>query len=381
MDPQLTLGDLSKNISPLAGFSPAVPKPDGFWSSNPIFSFINNVSTTISNHRSSLDLVNPGTMENINKEVTRDVFLNQYAFTGLRAELNKMFSVSPVFQTSHSFSIGGQTPPYSFVSMVANDKVFMQGSVDNDLSLSGRFHYNWDKHILSKTTVQFSKDQPSMVQMELDYLGNDFSLNLKSLNPNFIGSEFQGVLVGSILQSITSKLSLGLETVYSSMQPGMPGDAAISFYSRYDAKDWIASAQLQGSGALIGSFWRKVSDKVEAGLETSIQAGVQPVLNEMMQPVYQTVIDATTTIGAKYEFRQSIYRGQIDSNGKIGCFLEHRVLPTAGLLVSAELDQAKNTAKIGLGLQLEFAGSEEIMMMQNGLIDANGNPVPGAQQM
>ncbi len=50
-----------------------------------------------------------------------------------------------------------------------------------------------------------------------------------------------------------------------------------------------------------------------------------------------------------------------------------------------EFAQAKQVEadklKLGLGLQFESAGNEQLMMMQQGLVDANGNPIPGAAQL
>lgn len=377
----LPIGDLSQishiPTSILASQKQEAPKVDGFWSSNPIFSYLNNVYSNVAEHRASLNLVNPGTIENLTAEVSRSVFLNQYFFTGLRADLNKAFSMNPAFQTSHTFSIGSQSiPPYAFSALYATESFFAQGNIDNDFSLSGRLNYSWDKANISKATLQIAKGQPTMLQLEQDYQANDFSLNLKALNPSFLDDgKFSGVAVASILQSITPKLAVGLETVYSA-QPSMPGDAAVSYVARYNNANWIATAQLQAQGSLIASFYRKVADNVEAGLETQLTTQLIPTAAGV-QPVFEGV----TTIGAKYEYRQSVFRGQIDSKGKVSSFLERRVLPTVSVIFCGEIDQAKAASKIGVGLTFETAGSEQLAMMQQGLIDANGNPVPGAPQM
>ncbi|KAI3406504.1 TOM40 [Candida oxycetoniae] len=372
--------DVSKlSVPTLPGVTPALPKSNSLWSSNPVFSYLNDVYTTISEHRKNLGLTNPGTIENLNKEVSRDVFLNQYFFTGLRADLNKAFSMSPAFQTSHTLSMGSQVlPPYAFSALYAADDFFLQGNIDNDMSFSGRINYGWDKANISKITLQLARSQPSMVQLEQDYQANDFSINLKTLNPNFLYGGFSGVAVASLLQSLTPKFALGLEAMYSK-QPLSPPDTAVSYVARYnnDGK-WIASAQIQAQGALIASFWRKVSDKVEAGLETQIAATMKQVADPLMGVGFEPVIDGTTTIGAKYEYRTAVFRGQLDSKGKVSAFLEKRILPTVSVLFSGEIDQFKNTSKLGLGLQFEAAGNEQLMLMQQGLIDANGNPVPGA---
>ena len=188
---------------------------------------------------------------------------------------------------------------------------------------------------------------------------------------------FSGVAVASLLQSLTPNLAVGLETMYSKQAGAAPPDSAVSYVARYNGGNWIASAQLQAQGALIASFWRKVTDKVEAGLETQIAATVKPVTDSLMgTPIgFEPVVEGQTTIGAKYEYRQSVFRGQIDSTGKVSAFMEKRVLPTVSVLFSGEIDHVKAASRLGLGLQFEAAGNEQLMMMQQGLIDANGNPI------
>ena len=54
----------------------------------------------------------------------RDVFLTNYAFSGMKAELGKTFCANPLFQIQHSFSAGSsQAAPWSFLSMYATDNV------------------------------------------------------------------------------------------------------------------------------------------------------------------------------------------------------------------------------------------------------------------
>lgn len=379
----LPLGDFSK-ISPLPNLTPEKVSSNSFWSSNPIFSFLNDSYRNISDHRRSLNLTNPGTIENLSKEVSRDVFLGQYFFTGLRADLNKAFSLSPAFQTSHTFSIGSRSiPPYAFSALYATDSFFAQGNIDNNLYFSGRLNYGWDKHNVSKVTLQFNDSQPPTVQLEQDYQAADSSINLKVLNPSVLeGGRFSGVCVGSILQSISPKLAVGLETVYAA-QVNTPADAGVSYVARYNAGPWIATAQLQSHGSLVASFWRKVAENVEAGLETTIASQLMPAAGDPMfgSNSLQLKAEATTTIGAKYEFRQSVFRGQIDSTGKVAAFLERRILPTVSVLFSGEIDQAESASKIGVGLTFETAGNEQLALMQQGLVDAEGNPIPGAPQL
>lgn len=373
------LADVSKLAVPtIPNPHQELPKQNGFWSSNPVFSYLNDVYTNVSEHRKSLGLTNPGTVENITKEVHRDVFLSQYFFTGLRADLNKSFSFDPAFQTSHAFSIGGDLPPYAFSALYARENMFAQGNVDNAFSVSGKVNYGWDQHNISKLTLQMAHGQPAMCQWEQDYNANDFSINFKALNPSFLSGAFTGVAVASLLQSLSPNLAVGVETTFSRQFASLPPDSVTSYFARYSAGNWIATAQLQGQGSLVATFWRKVSENVQAGLETQIVAGLRPVNNPLIGPTYEPIVDGVTTLGAKYEYRTAVFRGQLDTTGKTSVFLEKKVMPMLSVMFSGEIDHAKETSKVGAGLQVETAGSEQIFMMQNGLVDVNGNPIPGA---
>jgi mitochondrial import receptor subunit TOM40 len=88
------------------------------------FAQILNVYSAFQERREALGLANPGTVEGISREVTRDVFLNNSSFSGLRAELTKAFSAAPLFQVAHSLSMGSQLqPPYSYMVLYGSPRV------------------------------------------------------------------------------------------------------------------------------------------------------------------------------------------------------------------------------------------------------------------
>lgn len=98
--------------------------PLGFLYNNAVTVALGDTYTSFSERRAALGLSNPGTVENIAREVQRDVFLNNYTFSGLRADLTKAFSISPLFQVSHAFSMGSQgLPPYTFAALFGTNKV------------------------------------------------------------------------------------------------------------------------------------------------------------------------------------------------------------------------------------------------------------------
>ena len=95
----------------------------GFLTNNALHSTFRDLYTTFSEKRDALGLSNPGTVENISREVQRDVFLTNSMFTGLRADITKVFSAAPMFQTSHAFATGSQgIPPYTFLATYGSPK-------------------------------------------------------------------------------------------------------------------------------------------------------------------------------------------------------------------------------------------------------------------
>jgi hypothetical protein len=98
--------------------------PLAFLYSNSVTAALLDNYRSFSERRGALRLPNPGTVDNIAREVQRDVFLTNYTFTGLRADLTKAFSISPLFQVSHAFSMGSQgLPPYTFAALFGTNKV------------------------------------------------------------------------------------------------------------------------------------------------------------------------------------------------------------------------------------------------------------------
>lgn len=92
--------------------------------SNGLLDPILDTIRSFQSRREALGLSNPGTVDQIAKEVQRDVFLTNQTFSGLRAELNKSFSIYPLFQISHAFSSGSQMlSPYTFLALYGTDNV------------------------------------------------------------------------------------------------------------------------------------------------------------------------------------------------------------------------------------------------------------------
>jgi mitochondrial import receptor subunit TOM40 len=91
---------------------------------NVITSAISDTYTNLSERRRLLGLSNPGTVDGIAREVQRDVLLSNYMFSGLRCDLQKVFSINPLFRLQHGFAMGSQAlPPWQLMALYGTSSV------------------------------------------------------------------------------------------------------------------------------------------------------------------------------------------------------------------------------------------------------------------
>ncbi|KAI0748336.1 eukaryotic porin-domain-containing protein [Daedaleopsis nitida] len=340
--------------------SPPAPGPSSS-SSRWQFGLYNRFATW----RKSLELPNPGTSENLNKEA-KNTLLNNYLFDGARAELSKSLSMNPMFSVTHSFNMGSQTipPSYGFGAMFINEQLFMHGNVDHEGNLSARINQGWSPSNISKVQTQLSSTPgQSVVQLEHDYIGSDYSINAKAVNPSPV--DLTGIYMGSYLQSLTKNIALGVEGIFQRPSPDM-SEFATAYLAKYTSTDksWIATAQLQGMGIIQASYWQKLSDKVDVAADLQVVAA----------PGRR---DALATLAARYELRMASFRAQLDSTGKVSAFLEQKFAPTFSFLVSGEIDHFKNSAKVGVGVMID---SNTMTPEEMGLVPPPGHlPTPMPQ--
>lgn len=178
----------------------------------------------------------------------------------------------------------------------------------------------------------------SQLSLEQDYHGDDFTAQLKSINPSVLEGGLTGMFIGSYLQSVTPRLSLGLEGILQRPGGGMGPEVALSYAARYKGDDWIGSLQLLTQGGVNGSYWKRLTDKVETGVDVNLQFAGLSGGNAMMGAPRK---EGTATLGAKYEFSRSIFRAQVDSQGKIGCLLDKVIAPPVRITFAGELDHVK----------------------------------------
>ena len=216
----------------------------------------------------------------------------------------------------------------------------MQGNLDNDGQLMARANYRWNSFLTTKCNAQIAPGAgQAMLQIDNDVTGKDFTASLKSINPSMIEGGLTGIFVGSYLQALTPGLAVGFEAMWQRTALNAGPETVMSYCAKYKSSDWIASAQLQAQGALNTSYWRRLTDKVEAGVDLNLQVAPSMGGGGMMGPGSRK--EGTTTVGAKYDFRTSTFRAQLDSTGKLSCLLEKRVLPPVQVTFAGEMDHFK----------------------------------------
>lgn len=218
--------------------------------------------------------------------------------------------------------------------------MFLQGNLDNEGSLSTRFNYRLGpkKKSTLKTQFQISPGGTGqdMAQFEHEYTGDDFTTSVKAINPGYLEGGLTGVLIGSYLQAVTPKLSFGLEAFWQRPSLSQGPDTAVSYFARYKSTDWAATCHLVSSqGTVNTSFWKRLSEKVQAGVDMTLSliAGAGGMMGPMQK-------EGVTTFGAKYDFRMSTFRAQLDTKGKLSVYFEKRVAAPVQLQIGAEVDHA-----------------------------------------
>jgi len=193
-----------------------------------------------------------------------------------------------------------------------------------------------------------------MLQIDQDYTGKDFNGSIKAFNPSLLDGGLTGIFIGQYLQSITPSIAVGLEALWQRQAMNTAPEAQVSYAARYQGAGWVATLGLQGAGAIQATYYRKLGERVEAGVESQLKLVPMPMAGGR---------EGVTTVGAKYEFRNSTLRAQVDTTGKLSCLFEKRVAPMVTVAFSGEMDHFKSTAKVGVSVSIENA-SEEVMERQ-----------------
>jgi mitochondrial import receptor subunit TOM40 len=95
-----------------------------FLTDNAIAATLADSYGSFSERRKALNLANPGTVDNIAREIQKDVLCTNFMFQGLRADFQKVFSLAPLFRIQHGFQMGPNVPsPYNLMALYGTTNV------------------------------------------------------------------------------------------------------------------------------------------------------------------------------------------------------------------------------------------------------------------
>lgn len=281
-----------------------------------------------------MSLPQPVRYEELQREVMMS--LKPDLFEGLRFDLTKPLNNN--FALSHSIFMGNVDVPtsgaqalkmgvgtYEFgANLVTNGGTLALGRVTADGRVTGRLKYDVSPAASVKTQFQLSQERGmSQGMVDVDLKGADWNAQLKAGSSAFFGANY--------FQSVTRTLSAGGEAFWLAEQRR----SGVGVAARHATDTAVATAQIANTGLVSLTYFQRVSDKV------ALAADFMWNLNSR---------EASASFGYDYTLRQCRLRGRIDSDGKVGAYLEERVNVGVSFILSAELDHAKKDYKFGFGM-------------------------------
>jgi mitochondrial import receptor subunit TOM40 len=178
--------------------------------------------------------------------------LTNFLFDGAQVDLLKALSVDPISHVTHSFSLASQTAPstYNFgaralcestgvmccmlcdvtgmVLMLCTIQILLQGSVNNEGNVNGRFNHGWSSESITKLWLQVRSfgwharsiavfTQPLALATNWawrDPAGAWTTRAKTSLNINPSPMDASSTYVGSYLQSLTKNFAIGFDLLH-----------------------------------------------------------------------------------------------------------------------------------------------------------------------
>jgi mitochondrial import receptor subunit TOM40 len=266
------------------------------------------------------------------------VSLKPDLFEGLRFDLTKPLNHN--FALSHSIFMGNVDVPtansqvvkmpigtYEFgANLVTNRGNLMLGRITSDGRLTGRVKY--DLADWASLTSQFqmaSERGMSQGMFDLDLKGSDWNGQLKYGTSQFYGANY--------FQSVTPTIALGGEVFYLAEQRR----SGIGLAGRHQTENSIATVQLANTGLVSLTYLQKISEKVSLVTDFMWNANSR---------------EANASFGYDYILRQSRLRGRVDTEGKVGAYLEERVNVGVNFILSGEIDFLRRDYKFGFGMTI-----------------------------
>lgn len=332
-------------LSPPGGFQPPPPTALGFPDKPAPGSPPATAPAPPAPPPESSKLTNPGVFAELHKK-SKEVYPTP--FDGLRVALVK--GLNNHLQVNHSLNLSSAPNGmnYHFGTTYVGSPMnptdpypLLIGDVDNAGSLMAQMMHQLTSRIKSKCVIQTQVKEIAMMEMGLDYKGDDCTGTMTLGNVDVLAGS--GLVVAHYLQRITTSLDLGAELMYQ-YSPGME-KAMLQFGGRYSGGDWEMAFQASPM-SWSASYFHKGVDLFEKGIEHKF--GVNYDYSSIQQ-------ESTVQLGWEIDIPKagSTVRGMIDTNWTVASVFETKLEPLPfTLCLSGMLNHTKNLCRFGIALQL-----------------------------
>jgi len=278
-------------------------------------------------------LRNPEKYEELVKETERILSTQLEAFDGFKFEFNKSFG--PHFSMTHMIGMGSSTEPPAWTTGVnySYNKTTIFSRFDTELALQAKIIQDIKKDTVSAFAGFTMSPEPDSTSYHIgtDFQGNSWNGQLKFVNPG-------RTMVWNYSQALLPGLQVGYELAHCAKM----SQSAFTTFIRYIKGDAIYNGILS-SNVMGAAYTRQITEKV--GLSTKVMLMMNPSTN-----TWESVCFA----GYDFRFIHGCVKGNINTQGHVGVFIEDYISNNTKLNISAELDHTKKEYKFGIGATMQF---------------------------
>ena len=271
----------------------------------------------------------------------RDIFPT--CFEGAKLQVNK--GLSSHFQVSHTLSIAQMNTGYRFGATYVGQKQvgpneaypILLGDTDASGNTSATLVHQFLDLYRLRLQGQIQKGKINGAQGTLERRSRLHTWGVTLANVDLLSES--GIVVGSFLRRLTNKLDVGAELVYQYGKQ-IPGAqmSALSYAVRYTSPLWTAAATFGSSGAHLSYFHRQ-HDTLAFGVDFECNSNVG---------------EAVTTIAYQADIPEEgvTMRASVDTNWNVAGVFEKKLgqqLPFT-LAISGLFNHVKSSGKFGVGL-------------------------------
>lgn len=295
--------------------------------------------------------------------------LFQDLFEGGRAEIQKPHTQN--FVTTHTLFLapGGPEGPssYEFGTTYATQKLFLRGGVSHSGDVQGTGRFEFTSRLAAMLRGQVGSGvQVMMIEPEYkgrSFIASGFLRRQAQSMPGMGSMKFWQYMMGynqgfswapkwTVGASVQGCIGLPNGQTQSGLEAGFRYQHTVPKMEQAETRgnDFVVCGSLSSDLTLSASYAHKVAETDKSKIWLGTDLRLKPLEIDAFNAGQGTV--GAASIGYQIDLRQSSLKGFLDSTGKVSTTVEERLNPAVSLLVSAELDHAKEDYKFGFGMNV-----------------------------